>query len=391
MSVIKLIKNGHVFSPEDMGRQDILICNDKIAAIQPEISRGSLDAQIIDAGGKYVVPGFIDGHIHILGGGGGGGPLTRSCISHLSHYSRSGVTTVIGLLGIDKIGFTLEELLIRARALELEGLSTYVLAGSYHTPPVTITDSLSKDLYLIDKIIGVKIAIRASLSSHLSKDDIKKVVAEAWLGGKLGGKAGVVVSHIGSDRGLPLADICDAMEEMSIPMRQFVLTHVNTDENILQEAIPCGKRGVIMDLTGNWGTADGRAVSQARAFKIMLKAGVPLENITMSSDSVAPFVHPDHLDVQPIGVCAKSLREMVCDEGIALSDALRTITDNPARCYHLGGKGTLQPGKDADVVFLDGNYTVDTTMAKGQLLYQDHHIVKYGVMEKAIVDSLRDE
>ncbi|MCR5074133.1 MAG: amidohydrolase family protein [Clostridiales bacterium] len=390
MSLSKLIKGGHVYAPEDMGIRDVLIVNDKIAAIGEDLIPALPDTEVIDAAGKNVVPGFIDGHIHFLGGGGGGGPATRSCISHLSHYTRNGVTTAIGLLGIDRIGFTIEELLIRAMALEEEGLSTYILDGSYHIPSTTITDSLSKDLYLIDKVIGVKIAVRASLSSHLTKDDIKKVVAEAWLGGRMGGKAGVVVSHIGSDPGIPLIEIADLMDEMGIPSERFVLTHVNTDEAILQESIQCGLRGIVMDLTGNWGTLDGKAVPQAKALKKLLEAGVNPKNITMSSDAVAPFVHADrHLTVQPIGVCARAIHEMICEEKIDVPTAISVFTSNPARVYHLKGKGVLQPGMDADVLLLDDAFTVDTTIAKGQVMVRNREVQKYGVIEQSIIDSLR--
>jgi beta-aspartyl-dipeptidase (metallo-type) len=32
----------------------------------------------LDAGGKLIFPGLIDGHTHLLGGGGEGGPATRA-------------------------------------------------------------------------------------------------------------------------------------------------------------------------------------------------------------------------------------------------------------------------------------------------------------------------
>ena len=67
-----LIQNARVFAPEDRGRQDVLICNEQIVEIAPHIDfQWNRDEfQVIDAEGKYLVPGFIDQHVHIIGGGG---------------------------------------------------------------------------------------------------------------------------------------------------------------------------------------------------------------------------------------------------------------------------------------------------------------------------------
>ena len=47
--------------------------------------------------------------------------------------------------------------------------------------------------------------------------------------------------------------------------------------------------------------------------------------------------------------------------------ALNSCTINPARCLHLDDrKGSLQVGKDADIVVLDDNYDVLQTYCMGQ-------------------------
>lgn len=64
--MLKLIKNGEVFAPEPLGRKDILVVGERIAcigdAIDPPSGLGpGLDLEVIDAGGSWVFPGFIDG------------------------------------------------------------------------------------------------------------------------------------------------------------------------------------------------------------------------------------------------------------------------------------------------------------------------------------------
>mgnify|MGYP002519766300 CR=1 FL=1 len=72
-----LIKNAEVFAPESLGIKDILLCNDKIIAIDEHIDCPFENVEIVDAKGKKAVPGFIDQHVHVLGGGGEGSFRSR--------------------------------------------------------------------------------------------------------------------------------------------------------------------------------------------------------------------------------------------------------------------------------------------------------------------------
>jgi 5-methylthioadenosine/S-adenosylhomocysteine deaminase len=60
-----LLRGGHVLTMDpqlgDLPNADVLIEDDKIAAVGPNIQA---DAEVIDAGGRIVIPGFIDTHRH---------------------------------------------------------------------------------------------------------------------------------------------------------------------------------------------------------------------------------------------------------------------------------------------------------------------------------------
>lgn len=60
-----LIKNGFILDPatKKEGRYDLLIEDEKICKVAENIEEP--DATIIDASGKYVMPGFIDLHVHL--------------------------------------------------------------------------------------------------------------------------------------------------------------------------------------------------------------------------------------------------------------------------------------------------------------------------------------
>jgi len=57
-------------------------------------------------------------------------------------------------------------LLMKAKGLENEGISSWIYTGSYQYPSLTITENILNDIMLIDKVIGVKIALSDHRSSH---------------------------------------------------------------------------------------------------------------------------------------------------------------------------------------------------------------------------------
>ena len=134
-----LIKNIQVYTPENIGVKDVLIDNRiiKIADNLPEVKEYGIE--VIDGRGKILTPGFIDCHVHILGGGGEGGAKTRTPEIMLSDITSAGLTTVVGCLGIDGTTRTMTNLLAKAKGLEEEGISTYVYTGSYQVPVKTLS------------------------------------------------------------------------------------------------------------------------------------------------------------------------------------------------------------------------------------------------------------
>ena len=132
--------------------------------------------EVIDVKGMRTMPGYIDQHVHITGGGGEQGFSSRVPEVTVSDIINAGVTTVLGMLGTDSITRTLENVLAKSRGLEGDGITAYMLTGSYSYPPVTMTGSISRDIVLIDKIIGAKIALSDHRSSNISKMNLSVFV-----------------------------------------------------------------------------------------------------------------------------------------------------------------------------------------------------------------------
>lgn len=63
MKMKTIIKHSRIVSPSETYEADILIDGEKIACIGKDLE--DADARIIDAGGKYVIPGGVDVHTHM--------------------------------------------------------------------------------------------------------------------------------------------------------------------------------------------------------------------------------------------------------------------------------------------------------------------------------------
>ena len=80
--MMKLIQNIDVYAPQHLGKKDVLTINDKIVKIKDagSISADGFlsEAEMINGEGLLLTPGFVDSHVHVLGGGGEGGFANRT-------------------------------------------------------------------------------------------------------------------------------------------------------------------------------------------------------------------------------------------------------------------------------------------------------------------------
>lgn len=377
--MITLIEHAEVFSPQALGSPALLVSGSQIAAISDNIDLHGELLHHLDASGCYLIPGLVDSLAHIIGGGGEGGFRTRTPELNAADAFASGVTTLVGVLGTDSITRTLTNLLAKAHALTEEGLSCYCHTGSYQIPVRTLFPSISEDLLLIDKFIGVgEVAIADHRSSQPTPDELKKLAAEARVGGMLSGKAGIVSVHVGpSAAGISL--LLDVAANSDIPLTQFYPTHMNRNQPLVEQGFAMLKAGGWIDFTTST-TAQELAAGEVQCARALHQAwllGLDCSRITFSSDANASL--PLFDDKQQfiglgIGRIASLLEEVIAAIrlGVPLPVAFSVATANPAKVLKLPHKGELAKGKDADLVLLDKTtLAVRAVMSKGIWRYSD--------------------
>lgn len=370
-----LLKKASIYSPDFLGKKDILFCFDKIAAVKNSVDVSMLDdVEVVDCSNKIILPGFIDLHVHITGGGGEGGFSTRTNSAAAVDILKTGVTTVVGVLGADGVTRTVANLYAQAKQLEAEGLSTYMYTGSYQVPVITLTGSVQNDLVYVDKIIGVgEICLEDHRAFYPTFDEIARIAAQTRNGAILSGKAGLVHFHMGmGENGLDY--LFRMLNETLIPLSHFLPTHVNRTGMLFEQACSYLQKGGYIDLTAGFipSREDPDCVASYDALQKLVNTGADISRVTLSSDaygSVPVFDQQGNVessDTVTTKILFDEVRVAILEKGIPIETAVSLITKNPARVLKLHKqKGSIEVGKDADCVICDKDLNIETVFAKG--------------------------
>lgn len=374
-TMMKLIKNGEVYSPEFIGKKDILTAGTKIVSIAENIETGNLPVEIIDAEGKIVLPGLIDQHIHLTGAGGKHAFASMTPEISLGELIQCGTTTVMGMLGTDGATRSLQGLYAKVKALEQEGVSAFMLTSYFAYPPKTMMKSVLEDIIFIDKVIGCKIAVSDERSSFPTENELLKILREVHVGGLTSGKGGILHVHLGALES-KMQILIDLVKKYQFPIRHISPTHVGRTKELFEQAIEFAKLGGMIDIS----TGGSKFDAPHKQVLYALEKGVSIDNITFSSDGNAGMAKKDengnitYLYKAPIDLNLNEVILLVKECGISISEAFKLITTNPAKNLSLQFKGRIAVNYDADLCIFDKDFVLNDVFANGkQLMINGKH------------------
>lgn len=386
-----ILQNADVYAPEHLGLRHVVVGGDRVLAITTELPMlAGVDVEVKDLGGRRLIPGLIDCHVHATGGGGESGPASRVPPIVLSSLTTAGITSCVGVLGTDCTTRTMRDLVGRTHGLRVEGLSAWCWTGGYAVPVGTLTGSVRDDIAFVDAIIGVgELAISDHRSSQPTFDELMRIAADCHVGGLMTGKAGVLHLHLG-DGSRGLAMIRRALDETELPARTFHPTHVNRRRELFEEAIDLVKRGCTVDVTAFDPGDDGISVEDC--VERFLDDGLPLEQLTISSDGSGclPTFNDRgelvHMDIGRPGTVTDALQALL-RRGRPLSSVLLPVTTSVSSLLRLNDKGRIAHGGCADLVVLGDDHAVVDVMARGRWMVRDASVVVRGMFEGSVKED----
>jgi len=371
MAIFKLLKNLNVFSPQSLGKRDILIYGTQIVKMAQDIETPfANETEVADYSGFYCFPGFVDGHVHIIGGGGEGGFFTRTTPQSEQDFFMSGTTAVIGVLGTDGIMRTHRELLGQARKFSHNKLKTYLMTGNYALPLVTLLKTLQEDIMFIPEYIGIgEIAISDHRGSGITLEEFRRILLQSRVAGMLSGKFGKAIIHVGGIKtGLEL--LRQAVSIGDISPHQMLPTHISRTSQTLDE----GKEWILT----YGGFIDFTAGEQAiEAINCLLQDHVPAEKILCSSDGWGSMPVFDEngnfvsVKTAPVDTLYKGFINLVTQKGHSIETVLKLFTSNVSDFFGISkeGYGYLREGGIASFVLADQDLKIKETFSQGERVF----------------------
>lgn len=370
-----LIKNVSLYRDRQAQKTHILIGGKRILAIDPDLSG---PFPVFNGENLIALPGLIDNHVHVTGGGGEAGFFSRAPEVQARDLLENGITTVLGLLGTDSYTRSIENLVAKLYGLREQHLSAYGFTGSYRFPSPTLTGDVGKDIAFIDPIIGVKIALSDHRASHIDTSELTRLAATARTAGMVSKKAGIVVVHLGDGKN-GLQPLIDIAENTEIPIGQFQPTHINRNPALLEQGLRFLSLGGSIDLT----CRSHPEQTPAAIITDLLDSDLNRDKITISSDGNGSYSRYDdegHLTaigVAHVDALYEEFRRLA--EIIGIPAALPYFTTNVATKFRLPKKGALRPDYDADILLCDENLMLRHVFSKGV------HVVSNGSLNEKTV------
>lgn len=371
-----LIKNAHLYAPEDLGENDLLIGGGKILSIGKNIQCNAHEVEEWDAKGKIVLPGFIDQHVHITGAGGKHGFSSMTPEIKMTELLSHGTTTVVGLLGTDGSTRSIKSLYAKAKSLDTEGISAYMFTGYYGLEPTHILENVQDEMIFIDKVLGCKIAISDIRSSYPTDLELLRLLRQVRVGGMVGEKKGILHLHLGNHPE-KMDILFRLVEKHHFPIQNISPTHVGRTKELFDEAIKFAKLGGMIDIT----TGASKYTEPYLSVLYAMEQGVSIDKMTFSSDGNAGL---EKLDEQgnligfrkaPIDQNFAQVVTLVKEGNIAISEAFKIITVNPATNLGLKHKGQIKVGYDADLCCLDKDLVLCDVFAKGKKMMENTNLL----------------
>ncbi|MFF9090085.1 N-acetylglucosamine-6-phosphate deacetylase [Streptomyces sp. NPDC014991] len=334
-------------------------------------------AQVIDVTGHWLVPGFVDIHNH----GGGGAAFSGSAeeiLTAVHAHRRHGTTTLVASMVTDEM-----DLLARQAGLLSELAEQGEIAGIHfegpfispcrkgaHAEELLLDPDPADVRKLIDAARGQ--ARMVTLATELPGGvDSVRLLAEHGVIAAIGHTDASYEQTVEAiDAGATVAThLFNAMPGLNhrspgpiaalLEDERVTVELINDGTHLHPAALQLAFRhagadrvAFITDAMDAAGIGDGRYMLGPMEVEV--------------SDGVARLVHGGSIAGSTLTL-DRAFRRAVTVDRLPVEDAVAALSANPARLLGLSDRiGSLEPGKDADLVLLDADFRVKGVMRRGE-------------------------
>lgn len=325
---------------------DIAVYKDMIAAVGDVEPYVGPNTEIIDATGKYLVPGLIDGHIHSECSKLSITSYAKAVVPHGTTSMISGLDEYISVSNLEG----LQEIFAEIKQSPLKVFWGAPYKTPYTVPQSTVSFNFNKDVHEMVQKWPECYGVWETVTEFVQEEDEDTLgaIAEAYKnnlpvfgcapmarGTKLNGYlcSGVRLDHESYDH----EEVVEKMRKgMHMLIRESCVTHFLA-ENI-------------------------RAVTEVNpAFA---------RRVSFCTDDVTAtdILSKGHLD---------HVVRLAIQAGVDPMTAIQMATINSAEAYRIDHLvGSICPGRIADILFVDNleEFTVAKVMTNGQMVAENHHI-----------------
>lgn len=381
------ITDGIIVTPKGEVNTTLVINNGKI---EENDYRGDIPegAEVISAEGMYVAPGIIDVHMH----GGGGFDFmdgTEEAFSKIADiHSSHGITSIMpstvacGMESFDKLCDIYRNTAgkinnVNFLGLHLEGpYIAYEMKGAQNPRYVRSPSEYEVD-YLMDKAGDIIKMCTAAPEI----DGIEYMAREMR-------KKNITLSSGHSDAVF-------SQFEKAMDMGFSHITHLYSNTTTVRKINQVVVAGILeaayyFDDIGIELIGDGKHVAKETLRMALKIKGADKINITTDamraagtdvSESYLGEIKPENRVIVEDGVAKlpdrsfyagsiatgdRMVKWLVNTCGVSVSDAFKMLSETPSRLAGVNEKkGSIEKGKDADIIFLDKNFDVKKVMVRG--------------------------
>ncbi|KUL35099.1 N-acetylglucosamine-6-phosphate deacetylase [Streptomyces sp. NRRL F-4489] len=349
---------------------------DRAAAPGP----GDGAAHVTDLTGYLVVPGFVDMHVH----GGGGGSFSSAdpeeCLTAIATHRRHGTTSMAASTVTGELDDLARQAAVLAELVQQGELAGIHFEGPFISPhrcgahqPELLRDPDPAD---VRRLVGAArgTAVMMTLAPELPGGlESVRLLADAGVIAAIGHTdSGYDATRQAIDAGATVAThLFNAMPGLGhrapgpvaalLEDERITVELINDGTHLHPAALQlafreagAGRVAFITDAMGAAGMSDG--MYPLGPMRVEVKDGVA----RISDGPTAGSIAGSTLTLD------RAFRRAVTVDGLTVEQAVRALSANPARLLGIDGRtGSLEPGKDADLVVLDDRYEVAGVMRRG--------------------------